>query len=140
MRLFKQSIKLVLFFITTAVLITSCSDNSTGSDDSSNLSENEKQMIGTWELARIEDSPEAGPVEYDIEWTFNKDGSGEYYQKIGESGERRQTIYWKLEGDDILFTDENGSGEPVYRVEEWGSSQMRWHNYTLGDTYVIEKI
>lgn len=137
MSFYKLSI--IISIAITTFLIYGCSDNSAGSDDSSNLSENEEQMIGTWKLIRIEDSPEAGPVEDDIEWTFHEDGSGKYYQNIEGFGERSQTIYWRLDGNDILFTDENGSGEPVYRVDEWGSTQMRWHNYTLGDTYVVEK-
>jgi hypothetical protein len=106
------------------------------------LSQNEQQLVGTWRHVRTEGGINPGPVAPDvIEWTFNADGTGTYFQDpetdFVEASER--DINWKLDGNDIIFTDESGAGSPQYRVDKWGEDQMRWHNYTLGDTYIVER-
>lgn len=104
------------------------------------LSEKEQQLVGTWRHTQIEGGISPGPVAPDvITWTFNADGTGTYYQDPEFVKAQEREINWKLDGNDILFTDESGAGSPTYRVDEWGEDKMRWHNYTLGDTYIVER-
>ena len=126
-----------LLFIT---FLAGCSDSSNG-PDLSDLTENEQQLIGTWELISTEEGPNPGPVDYAvIRWTFEADYSGVYYQNPNSRPESTSDFYWKLEGNDIVFTNtKDGEGDPTYRIENYGETEMRWYNYTLGDYYIVEK-
>lgn len=103
------------------------------------LSEKERQLVGTWKLVRSEGGRFPGPIESDITWTFNADSTGTYYQKPQGMSANSRDIEWSLgEEGNIYFSDET-TGDPKYRVDVWGENQMKWHNYTLGDTYVVER-
>lgn len=112
------------------------SDGADREPDLSNLSEKEKKIVGTWKHVSIEgEGLGAGTVDFGtFKWTFNADRTGEYYQNPNSGSERRRDITWRLEGDDLFFTKEEGTDDPTYRVEEYGEDQMKWYNYTLAET------
>lgn len=122
-------------------LNVSCNEEETEGSDPVNLTENEQQLVGTWRHVYTEGGISPGPVDFGtFEWTFDDDRSGTYYQNPDGASEQTNSFFWKVESDDdIVFMDEEGNGDPVYRIEEYGQDTMRWFNYTLGDTYMVEK-
>lgn len=127
-----SKIMVTVLFLTFGAF--NCSD--TGAESDPNLSEKEQKMVGTWKHVRIEgDGLGAGPVDFGtFKWTFKADGTGEYYQNPDSDTERSRDITWRLDGDDLIFSKEEGTGDPVYRVDLYGENQMKWYNYTLAET------
>jgi hypothetical protein len=117
-------------------------DTDQSGEAAQDLSDTEQGMIGEWRLVEIEGDIGAGPMGNDIvEWTFNADGTGEYYQnpEIGKEGGGE--IEWNLDGENRLSFSGEGVGytEPQYRVVEVGEQTMRWENLVLGGYYILEK-
>ena len=149
MQTFKITSKIfmaVLFLIFGAINCSDTGSNSEPDPDLSKLSAKEQKMVGTWKHIRIEgEGLGVGPIDYGtFTWTFNADRTGEYYQNPDSDKERTRDITWRLDGDDIIFSKEEGKGDPIYRVDEYGENQMKWHNYPLAETsfastYVVER-
>lgn len=146
MQTLKITSKIVLAVLFLIFGAFSCSDTGTEPDPDPNLSAKEQKMVGTWKHIRIEgEGLGAGPIDYGtFTWTFNADRTGEYYQNPDSGSEGSRDITWRLEGDDLIFAKEGG--DPIYRVEEYGETEMRWYNYTLAEAndkfaniYVVER-
>ncbi|MEX0811147.1 MAG: lipocalin family protein [Chitinophagales bacterium] len=128
-------------FILSAFLFSCEKDDADNNGTESDLSSSEQQLLGTWRHVETEGGISPGPVDYGVfEWTFNADRSGEYYQNPDNAEESTNDFFWKVEGDDIIFTDSpGGEGDRQYRIDESGENRMEWFNYTLEDTYIVEK-
>lgn len=125
-----------------SILLFSCEkDDSEDNTPENNLNAEEQQLLGTWKHVEVIGGISPGPVDYGVfEWTFNADRSGQYYQNPDNASESTNDFFWKIENDNIIFTDEvGGEGDPQYRIDMYGDNEMQWYNYTLGDTYVVEK-
>lgn len=122
---------------------TSCSDNGTSSNGT-DLSQAEQELVGTWKHVSSQGGKGEGPVSGTFTWTFNDDRSGTYFQNPKGASEQSNDFNWKLDGDDIVYTDASGNGSPQYRIDEQSQGQMKWYNYTLADTdfahiYIVER-
>lgn len=127
-----------LVIIIGAGMLVSCSKKKQV-DLNDDLSANEEQLVGTWRHVFTEGGILPGPVQGIFEWTFNEDRTGIYYQDPGVVAPASNDFFWKMDGDDIVFTDEAGNGSPQYRIDVYSDTLMKWYNYTLSDTYVVEK-
>lgn len=101
-------------------------------------------MEGTWTLRTI-DGKDMGAMT-DQRWVFRGKGSGEYQQRRGTNALMSAAVYegdnpftWRLDGANLILNLEKGSRTTVYRVDEWSQQEMTWFNYTLSDSYRLER-
>lgn len=104
-------------------------------------------LVGTWGLEVVTRTRggEAQEQKSQMKWTFNRDGTGKFVQKIAENvpymGGQKKTgeFEWKLEGRNLIL-HKNNENPKYFLVESWRDDQMEWFNYEESNWFFLYPI
>lgn len=100
-------------------------------------------MVGTWRhVATVKNGERepAGTEDSVIQWTFREGGSCTFRQEIPSVGMSETRITdWHLEGRNLVLEGDSGGRTTYYRVDDWDDDQMKWFNYEMSNTFVLER-